>query len=428
MNIRIARPILLNHIVSPYGIAILSTLVFLVAWIFPPKLYADLISEPDLMFLDAETLFFFLLCVVGFLAGLLLIDFLFPSPALLESSSRTLRLKGLSLLFPLLVTTAATTFAAVQVYRETPNLLILLFAQQGDVLKEQGGEGLGLFGWGSNVQIGVLWWTYWILSNSRPTHPRRMYDRRFVSWLVFVVGIIVQAIFCMVRVSRGDFMPVLAGLAVLYIIGKIHRGELTAAGLLRYFLFFPAIVLLLFSVFGLLRGTSDVTGGFEQFAGYTLASYNRLTAILRGTMHYPYGGHGVYLFGFLTSSSVVNAIVPVREAFGWPTFYDLWKSEFQAPQLAGLNPNLIWAGTFGYLFSDFGWATPLILAPLGVIYGLVWRQAKARTIIGVTLYPWFAYCSLCWFTTNTVFDFRFPFLIATVLILIAYEKLLAAKF
>jgi hypothetical protein len=428
MMIRVARPLLLNHVVSPYGIAILSTLVFLIAWVFPPGLYSDLINEPDLMFLDAETLLFFLLCVAGFWAGLLLIDFLFPYTPLSESTHRSSQLKGFALLLPLLVTTVMTALATAEIFRQIPNLLTLLSSQEGGALRDQMGETLGALGWGANAQVAVLWWTYWILSNSRPRGSRhRFRDRRFVSWLIFAFGLIVQTAYCIVRVARGDLMPVLAGLAILYLLGKIKRRELTTPGLLRSLMWFSLGIVLLFSIFGILRGTTDASGGLQQLAGYTIASYNRLTAILRGKMRYPYGGHGVYLFMFLTSSSVVHTIIPVREIFGWPTFYDLWKSEFQAPQLAGLNPVLIWAGTFGYIFSDFGWVSPLILTTQGVFYGLMWREAKAGTVIGVTIYPWFGYCALCWFSTNTVFDYRFPFIVATGLLLMGYEKLLSVR-
>jgi hypothetical protein len=428
MSMRIARPVMLNHIVSPYGIAIISTLFFLVALIFPSQLYTSLVSEPDLMFMDSETLLFFLLCVAGFWAGLLIVDFLLPTPELLESSLQPSRLTGLRLLLPLIVTTIMTALAGLQMLRQSPNLLILLLAQQGGAVKAQFAElQLGLLGWGATMQTVVLWWTYWKLINFRPNDSRPMRGPRFLFWLVFAIGLMAQVALSMLRVSRSDLMPVFGGLAILYLMHKIHRKKLRTSGLLCYLLLFPSIAMFLFIVFGLLRGVTDLTTSFGDFVGYTFASYNRLTALLHGTMHYPYGGHGAYLSMSLTTNNFLNAIFHLREAFGWPSYFEIWNSEFQAPQLAGLNSYLIWSGAFGYLFSDFGWATPLILMGYGVVYGLVWREAKSGTALGLTLYPWFAFSALSWFSSNLVFDYRFPFFVVGGLLLMAYERLLSSS-
>lgn len=72
------RDLVIRNIVSPYGLTAASVLLFLVAWTFPPSLYSHYVREPDIMFLDPASLLFFLLCVLGFLSGLMLIDYLYP--------------------------------------------------------------------------------------------------------------------------------------------------------------------------------------------------------------------------------------------------------------------------------------------------------------------------------------------------------------
>jgi hypothetical protein len=317
-----------------------------------------------------------------------------------------------------------TILAGIQLIKTAPNLLVLLFAQQGGTIKYQVAEvKLGVVGWGVVMQTSVLWWTYWRLSNSGRDSIGA--HRRTLAWLLFAIGLIAQIAISVLRVSRSDVMPVFGGLAVLYLLGKIQRGELQTRGLLRNLLFFPLAVMLLFVGFGALRGVNDLTLALGDFAGYTIASYNRLAAILHGTMHYPYGGRGIYLVGFLSSNNTVSSILHLKEILGWPDFFSLVSSEFQAPQLAGLNSLLIWAGAFGYIFVDVGWAAPLVLLGFGVIYGLAWRQAKMGTALGLTIYPWFAFCTLSWFSSNLAFDFRFPFLVVGGLILGAYERLLS---
>jgi hypothetical protein len=210
-------------------------------------------------------------------------------------------------------------------------------------------------------------------------------------------------------------------------MGRIVRRELKTSGLLRYFVSFPMAAILLFFLFGLLRGISDITIALGGFAGYTIASYNRMAAVIHGSMRYPYQGHGIYLVGFLTSNNLMTQVIPLKEILGWPDFFTLWNSEFQAPQLAGLDPYLIWCGAFGYIFLEIGWAAPLFLVGMGIIYGIVWREAKLRTTIGLTLYPWFAFCALSWFTANLVFDSRLPFFVVAGLMLALYEKLLTTS-
>jgi hypothetical protein len=428
-RMRIARPLLLNHIVSPYGIAIVATLGFLIAWTFPPGLYSEVIGEPDLIFFDAETLLYFLLCVAGFWVGLLLIEFVLPSAPLLETSPRSSKMKGFPLMFPLMLATAMTGILVVQIYRNSPDLLVMLAAQQGNAVKlEQNQETIsGPLGWASVMLTSVLWWTYWMLINSRPDQPRRFRHRRFFPWFIFAVGLLVQIALCVVKVSRSELMPVFGGLAVLHLIDKIRRKKLTSVGLLRYSVVFSVAVVSLFSLFSLVRGATDVSGNLGGFVGYTVASYNRMTAVIRGSMHYPYGGSGIYLSNFMAYNRSFNAIIPLRKAMGWPEYLELWNADFQAPQLAGLNPFLIWSGAFGSLFSDFGWTTPFILTFYGVIYGILWRSIKAGTTIGLTLYPWLAFSSLFWFGSNSVFDHRFVFFFATGLLLMTYEKLLSIR-
>jgi hypothetical protein len=220
-------------------------------------------------------------------------------------------------------------------------------------------------------------------------------------------------------------MPLFGGLAVIYVMGKIHRREVKTTGLLRYLVVLLAFVISLFVLLAFMRGTTDISAGIRDFVGYTLASYNRLTALVHGTMHYPYGGRGIYLFPFLNSNHIVNAVFPINQTLGWPDFYQLWHSEFVAPQVAGLDDYLIWSSAFGYLFADCGWLTPIVLAGYGIAYNLVWRQAKSGTALGLTLYPWFAFSALAWFSTNRVFNANFPFFVAAGLLLVAYEEVLS---
>jgi hypothetical protein len=377
------------------------------------------------MFLDPDVMLLFLLCVIGFWIGLLLVDFLFPRKGLFEQPVRPVQIQGFALFFPLILTTIMTAVVGVQVFRNTPDLLLLLLSQQGEAIKTQQNSDpvTGILGWASIMQIAIMWWTYWMLSNS----VRRTRFRRYCAWSVLYLALLVQLVLCFIRVSRADIMPIIGGFGILFMLGKLRRHELTTSSLFRYMFGFAGAVMCLFLAFGALRGADDLSTGFASFIGYTLASYNRMTAIVHGTMHYPFGGHGLYLSDFIAYNKFFNSIIPIKRYMGWPDYLDLWNADFSAPGRAGLRYDLIWSGTFGYLFDDFGWWTPLVILIFGVVFGFVWRAAKIGSTMGLCLYPWFAFNALCWFVGNLVFGYKFVFFTLAGLSLACYQKLLEMR-
>jgi hypothetical protein len=90
---------------------------------------------------------------------------------------------------------------------------------------------------------------------------------------------------------------------------------------------------------------------------------------------------------------------------------------------AGLNPSLIFFGAFGELFLELGWFAPLYLCGMGMLYGLVWGWIKESRLIGIVLYPYFAYCILFWFSTNGLFDQDIVALTIDAMLLAAYDSL-----
>ena len=50
---------LVRYLVSPYGLALISCGVFMAAVLFPPRLYSSVMEEPNYMFLDPASVWFF---------------------------------------------------------------------------------------------------------------------------------------------------------------------------------------------------------------------------------------------------------------------------------------------------------------------------------------------------------------------------------
>jgi hypothetical protein len=409
-----------GFLLSPYGLAALSTLVFLIAWLTPPGYYTDVVGEKDLVFLDPTALVFFLVCAAAFVTGVAAIDFLFPRPTLAMSKVQMRTSPLLFLSVPLILCSLITIEAIALLLRNNPTVLDLILAAQGFQVKENLDvhQPLGL---ASIWLLGVCWWASW--RREQLTFPA-LWQRRLVSCFI-VFGLTLVLAYAALKLGRGEFMPVLAGTIILYLIRQGVRSALSSRRLLRFSLVSAALLAVTFLLFSAARGSEDL---LPELVRYSTASYNRMAALLSGRLHYPHAGTGVYFSSFLSFNSSFNQLIPLREVFHWPTFEDVWASEFTSTWQAGLDGYIIWSGTFGYLFSDFGWFAPLVVMMQGLLCGWLWRSIRRGGISGIILYPWVAFCILFWFGTNFFFDTKMVVLALAAFVLQGYERLGRARY
>ena len=408
---------LLNNIVSPYGLAIISYAFFLSACLIPPSTYSHYMGEPDLMFLDPATMLFYTLCVMAFFAGALLVDWLSSSAPLVERKFTTTISPTAFLLAPLLAGIALTAISAFKLIANNPNIILWLATQQGGNIK--GAEGIEIdstFTLAPLMLTASIWLVFW---RSHDLDLRGW--RRWTVNLALFFGVIFVTVAATLALSRNMVMLVVCGLAILYLLRKAKKKHLSLTFVLGVGTLIAACVALLFFAFAFLRGSESVDDQFSLLFGYTVASYNRLAAIVNGTLRYPYGGRGVYLSGFISFSHLFNQFVPVAKAMNWPEFLDVWGAEFGAIDRAGLAGGGIWSGAFGYIYSDLGWFSIPFVFGYGMLYGVVWNWMKRGRVFGVVLYPAIGFCALFWMGTNFLFDSWMVYLAVDALILALYE-------
>jgi hypothetical protein len=172
----------------------------------------------------------------------------------------------------------------------------------------------------------------------------------------------------------------------------------------------------LFFAFSFLRGTYGWDEQINGLIGYTAASYNRLAAVVNGSLHYPFAGHGMYLSGVVTHNQMLLA-----GYLNSPDPLDVWASEFTAVSRAGLDGRLIWSGSFGYIFSDIGWFSVLFIFGYGLLYGIAWNWFKRTKVLGIVLYPCFGFCILFWVGSNYLLDQPLEILSIVAIVLTGYE-------
>jgi hypothetical protein len=404
-------------IASPIGLTQIACVVFFMSWVFPPSLYSHYMDEPDLLFLDPTTLVFFVLCVALFLMGVWVIGWLFP---LREQHSPDIGLKcsGIAfLLIPVVIGIGASIASCFLMLKEYPLIILALESGQGEAIKNSDLSQHAPLGLANIFLLGVLWWAVW--ESSRLPLPS---GQRLLAKWVIGIGFACCLIDATLKVSRVEGMLPIVGGAIVYACSA-------ARSLRRHLLSVSVIgagVVVLFLAFDLIRGGSW-DGMVSNLIGYTMASYNRLTAVLDGRLRYEYGGRGTYLFTFIAFNNRLNAIIPFRILFQWPDFIDWWRAEFTGVSNAGLNGNYIWSGAFGYIFADLNWLAPLWLFVYGLLYGWVWRAMLVGSIAGVVLYPWFGFCILFWSGNNYLVENKLLVLVLDVAALCFYKKLLSSR-
>src|SRR5665213_1465747 len=111
------KSLTLGTILSPYGLAAISSLVFLVAWILPPTTYERFMDERDLMFLDPRLALFYFSCVGAFMLGAFLIDAYAPAGPCVDRRLRLGISPAMFILVPLIVSLCISIISTVSVLR-----------------------------------------------------------------------------------------------------------------------------------------------------------------------------------------------------------------------------------------------------------------------------------------------------------------------
>jgi hypothetical protein len=413
---------LLNNIASPYGLAMISYSFFLFACLIPPSIYSDFMIEPDLMFLDPATILFYTLCVASFLAGAWFLGWLYPS-SFAEPGIKSRISPTAFLMIPLTVGILSTATSLFLLIEYNPNIIVFLMTQQGGELKELvATEIASSFNLAPLMLTAIIWWAF-----------GRSFDLRLNGWrnrlvkFALVVAILLVIISATLILSRDILMMAVCGLAVLYVIRRNAKKPASFRFVFGAGAAIAVGVAILFFGFSFLRGVSSWDSQVSTLMGYTAASYNRLAAVVNGTLRYPFAGRGLYLSSFVTFNHTWNRFVPLNTIMNWPSQLDDWSSQFGAVTSAGLDGSLIWSGAFGYIFSDLGWFSLPFVFGYGVLYGCVWNWIKRGKALGMVLYPCLGFCALFWVGANILLDSQRAVVFVAAIVLAAYEWLFTKR-
>jgi hypothetical protein len=265
--------------------------------------------------------------------------------------------------------------------------------------------------------MAVLWWAYY-----RAIQLELKGASKGIFYLFFVAGMTVAVLTAVATVGRTLLMPLLISLFVINLYKRASGRDVRLAKITYSLIGVFALVVVLFAVFQYFRGFLAINLIIESQLGYTIASYNRLAALLGGVMHYQYGGRGVYLAPYLLSDNTISNVLGLSKLFDWPDLLQLFQSETPSVAFAGLNPSFIWSGSFGYVYSDLGWWALFYVFGTGLLAGYLWSKFRAGRAIGIVLYAWMAFWILFWEGWNTLFHGNGVIILETGILLAIFES------
>lgn len=412
------RPFTIRNLVSPYGLALISYAIFLLAWVFPPSLYANYINEPDFMFLDPTSLVFVTACVLAFIIGSRISTLFTGSTG--EDSTIQPSSPLTYLLAPLIF---SSTLCLVYLFKVGSHLdfVGLLASSQGNSIKLANQTGQlqeGFWGRSPSVLCATIWWAQYRAGQLQLKEFRHL---GFIS--IFFFALLVDIATCTATVNRTNLMPLIAGIALIYAYRKTLGQGVSASKILTQGAFAVASFLGLFLLLSFFRGNTSGNVLVTQLLGYGITSYNRLALMLTGRLQFVISGKGAYLFPVLIESHSLNVIFHISDRFGWPTPDTLWRLEFGPIAAAGLSQGFNWVSLFGYIHAELGWFTPFYFSGLGIVCGRLWVMFRKGRSFGLVLYPWAAFSILFWCGYNVGFSSRVIAVIEIAFVLAVWERL-----
>ncbi len=254
---------------------------------------------------------------------------------------------------------------------------------------------------------------YWYLGTNKSTP---LFEK-----MVYSISLSLSILGAFIQLSKAPIISIIILLFSCYVIVGSYLSQLNARKLLTYAVGIIVLVAILFYFLQSKRYSAIAGSGFTQLIGYFPASYNRLAALLDGTLVMPAKDGFYYTNLGLWTFPAVGGVA--RDVFGDfmgidipKNNFDVWMGGFGSMSTAGLNRNFIWITTYGEAFQDYGWLSPLWFCIYGMFMGVFWKLLLQKDIIGLFVYP-ILILTMQWWSIASIFsrDTIIVILIAVIL-------------
>jgi hypothetical protein len=372
-------------------------------------------NEPNYLFVNLFAIVLFSSCVIVFCYGVKLSNLLIlKTPRFIIHR----HLKVWQLLLPLFSAVLLNLISLARLLKNNPDFLTAWFYRTSLMKSEINTEGALVEA--LPLLFAVLYWAIWRTIDIEKYRKNKV---RLLRLSILGTGLLGVAVSVM-KVARHDLIP---GLFGTFFVILLHNYLTLTIKFRTFFLRVIVIVILGLGVFlliGWLRCNQDWTMTLDTLWGYTIASYNRLAALLEGRITYPYAETGIYAFRAISHVPLLHRFLDVKEVFDMPLPQDVLFSEFPAVASTGLRPEYIWVTAFGYVFADIGLFVFPYFFVIGVVSGIIWISLNGNGTFGIVLYPWMAFSILFWFGDNFIAYVRTLTIFGTAMVLTIYERIL----
>ena len=401
----------MRFLISPYFLILYQFILMLIPIFFiNNKTYSFYINEPDLMYLNLKVYLFIFINILSFSIAYLSIN-IKPKITFFNFRLKRIYLSPNLYFLPLLIFFEVAVGLFIVIFlKQNSDILPLLFIDM--TLYKESFKG-NFFYFSNYLLMGVLLYTIY----------QKYYFKikgKLIN-LFILLGILEILIATTLLAARYLLIPFTISLFVIMIFFKKVD--------FKKFILLIIIFISLLILITWLRTGAGVTAHSDksidlivkQIMGYTIASYNRLAAILGSKLHFTYENTGFYLFPALSHIPIFHKILP--NFFGVDGTVDVTKQEFVDVAVASLNENYIWATLYGYIASTLGWASVVYFYLLGLLYGILWKQFKNQKIFGIIIYPWAYACLILVFSSNLLFMPTFISFIYSAIVIMFWNSL-----
>lgn len=387
--------------VSPAPLAIASSLSGIAFTFIPPSFYSRVMREPDYMYADMRAIAFILLCTLGFAIGTFCIrqNVRQPDHRWLNSHPTALRVLAAAIL---VAAAAGSAWYLLRIINAFPNLAASLLLGTGWQLRQQFAQ-LGLENTPLVLSGFLIIWAGYVAMHAKPIRHIRLGSPLTY---VFYTALIVFCASCIVSQQRNVLLPVILALLIVYFQAELAKGGHNLRRLAVVGTITVTSVVAIFLGIALIRSAADTSEAWGTLFGYIPASYNRLSAILGGNLKFGDTGMGLYSFKLFYYPPVIGNLLNIPRHLNEmgldlpQSWVDNFDTQFYSVAVSRLNYLYIWLTTFGFVYEDFGWWSPLYFLGLGLVLQLVfvWYERGAR--LAATMYPMLATTIMMWFGDN----------------------------
>lgn len=379
-----------SKLLSPYFLISINFLIYFIFTMVDPTFYSNSIEEPDLMYLDFQSLLFVSSCLLGFLLGIFVVRKKSRFKTFNIKMKKVIVTKRFYFVMPLSSSFLLLLLLIIEYLINNSHLLIFIMLGDANMIKENAIIN-PLFMRILYLCIATIYWSYYI-------YCYKIFKNTIFKILLYAT-IFLVILASILLVARYLLLPFLVSLILIKLSSKKYINYSTIVTILIGIIF-------IFSIFSLLRGGEII----HSLLGYGPASFNRLSAVLDGEIKFkqPF----FYIASFLGDGR---------------DYLDVLVGEHNAIGDAGLDWYLNWITVYGYIYMSLKWFSFVYFFFLGVIAKFFWNGFIKGYTVSVTLYPWIFTSVLLFFSSNMLsWGATLIFIITGISILI-YSKIFKYK-